>query len=218
MIFNAWSTPSLPDGSTYRCSSLTSLHLQAKGSEYSFATRRRVPERKSPNKRRDVGVRNSSSGPCVPNLSIEPNCELLTRHFRDAAKVIRRWLRRSEQQLPSPPVNNFGGTIRVRRQVERDAALAADADAMRSIQSAVTAGAVQNDGEPVPGEGTVPLILTTGDAEKNREFFAEYKVGRLVLLQNDEEVAKAYLANGTPSGYLISAEGKIASDLAMGAE
>src|SRR6266404_4063741 len=111
MIFNAWSTPSLPDGSTYRCSSLTSLHLQAKGSEYSFATRRRVPERKSPNKRRDVGVRNSSSGPCVPNLSIEPNCELLTRHFRDAAKVIRRWLRRSEQQLPSPPVNNFGGTI-----------------------------------------------------------------------------------------------------------
>src|SRR5208283_843481 len=101
MVFDALSTPSLPDGSTYRGSSLTSLHLQAKGSEYSLATRRRVPERKSPNKRRDVGVRNSSSGPCVLSLSIEPNCEMFTRHFRDAAKVIHRWPRRSAQQLSS---------------------------------------------------------------------------------------------------------------------
>src|ERR1700719_633669 len=106
MCVNALSTQSLSDGSTYRCSSLTSLHLQAKGSEYSFATRRRVPERNSPYKRRDVGVRNSSSGPCVLSLSIEPNCELLTRHFFIAAKVIHSWLRRSKHRLSSPPVNN----------------------------------------------------------------------------------------------------------------
>ncbi len=111
MVFNALSTPSLPDGSTYRCSSLTSLHLQAKGSEYSFATRRRVPERKSPYKRRNVGVRNSSSGPCVLSLSIEPNCELFTRHFRDAAKVIHRRRQGALGGAHPPPVNNFGRTI-----------------------------------------------------------------------------------------------------------
>src|SRR6266567_4206005 len=111
MVFNALSTPSLPDGSTYRCSSLTSLHWQAKGSEYSFATRRRVPERNSPNKRRDVGVRNSSSGPCVLSLSIEPKNQLFTKHFRGAAKVIHSWLRKSKQRLSSPTVNNFGRTI-----------------------------------------------------------------------------------------------------------
>src|SRR5437667_1677627 len=111
MVLNALGTPSLPDGSTYRGSSLTSLHLQAKGSEYSFATRRRVPERKSPDKRRDVGVRNSSSGPCVLSLSIEPNCELFTRHFRDAAKVIHRRRQGALGGAPPPPVNNFGRTI-----------------------------------------------------------------------------------------------------------
>ena len=62
------------------------------------------------------------------------------------------------------------------------------------------------------------LILTTGDAERNREFFREHNLGCPVLLQNDGEVAKAYQTNGTPSGYLISAEGKIASALAVGAE
>ena len=111
MVLNAPSTPSSPDGSTYRGSSLTSLHLQAKGSEYSLATRRRVPERKSPYKRQDVGVRNSSSGPCVLSLSIEPNCELFTRHFRDAAKVIHRRRQGALGGAPPPPVNNFGRTI-----------------------------------------------------------------------------------------------------------
>jgi peroxiredoxin len=62
------------------------------------------------------------------------------------------------------------------------------------------------------------LILTTGDAERNREFFAGNKLDCPVLLQNDGEVAKVYQAHGTPSGYLISPEGKIASKLAMGAE
>src|SRR5437868_6728634 len=111
MVFNAPSTPSSPDGNTYTGSSLTSLLLQAKGSEYSLATRRRVPERKSPNKRQDVGVRNSSFGPCVRSLSIEPDGELFTEHFLLAAKVIHSRLRGSKKTLSSPPVNNFGGTI-----------------------------------------------------------------------------------------------------------
>jgi hypothetical protein len=39
-----------------------------------------------------------------------------------------------------------------------------------------------------------------------------------VLQQNDGEVAKAYQVNGTPMGYLVSADGKIASELAIGSE
>jgi hypothetical protein len=104
-------TPSLPDGSTYRCSSLTSLHLQAKGSEYSFTTRRRVAERNSPNKRRAVRVRNSSSGPCVPNPSIEPKPKLFAQAFHAAAKVIHRGLRGAKTGRSSPSMNNFGWTI-----------------------------------------------------------------------------------------------------------
>src|SRR5437899_4260598 len=111
MVVNVLSTQSLPDGSTYRGSSLTSLHLQAKGSEYSLATRRRVPERNSPNKRQDVGVRNSSSGPCVLSLSIEPKNQRFTKHFRGGAKVIHSCLRKTKQRLSSPTVNNFGRTI-----------------------------------------------------------------------------------------------------------
>jgi peroxiredoxin len=63
---------------------------------------------------------------------------------------------------------------------------------------------------------TLLLIVTTGEPEKNRQFFTQHKVDCPVLLQKDGEVAKAYQANGTPSGYLISPEGKIASQLAMG--
>ena len=105
------STPSLPDGSAYRSSSLPSLHLQAKGSECSLTTRRRVAERTSPLERCCVGARNSSSGPCVLNPSIERNVEWLTSHFCAAAKVLHRWLRRRERRSSSPPVHNFGGTI-----------------------------------------------------------------------------------------------------------
>ena len=69
------------------------------------------------------------------------------------------------------------------------------------------------------GEGTpCVLFLTTGDAAKNEQLFAEHKIECPVLLQNDGEAAKAYHANGTPSGYLISSDGRIASALALGAE
>ena len=106
----------------------------------------------------------------------------------------------------------------VRRQAERDAALDAEANTAHPSQSAVTVGAVQNFGGLPPGEQPMVLIVTTGDAEKNRPFFAQLKLDYPVLLQNDGEVAKAYQVHGTPTGYLISAHGKIASELAIGAE
>jgi peroxiredoxin len=62
------------------------------------------------------------------------------------------------------------------------------------------------------------LIVSTGNAEVNRQLFGEHKLAWPVLLQKESEVADPYQANGTPSGYLISAEGKIASELAMGGD
>jgi len=64
----------------------------------------------------------------------------------------------------------------------------------------------------------VVLIITSGDKEKNRQFFAEHNVPFPVLLQKETEVSSAYRANGTPTGYLINKEGKISSELAIGAE
>ena len=68
------------------------------------------------------------------------------------------------------------------------------------------------DAEPLP------LIISTGDLEANQQFFADQKLICPALLQKQMEVAEAYQANGTPSGYLVDADGKIASDLAIGAD
>ena len=106
----------------------------------------------------------------------------------------------------------------VRRQAERDAALDSQAGTLAPIQSAVTAGALQNESDPSADRVPLLLIISTGDAEKNRQFFSEHQVGCPVLLQKESEVATAYQARGTPMGYLVSAEGKIASAVAVGAE
>ena len=74
------------------------------------------------------------------------------------------------------------------------------------------------DGEKRPLDSKRILIISTGDPEQNRELFRQHKLSCPVLLQKQSEVATAYQANGTPSGYLIDSEGKIASALAMGAE
>ena len=111
------STPAPPRGKAYRGSSLPSSHLQAKGSERSFTAERREPERKSRRKRRYVGTPDSSSGPCVLNLAIEPKLGLWTTHFWAAAKVMHRGLRGANGGLSWPSVHNFGRAIR--RRLER---------------------------------------------------------------------------------------------------
>jgi peroxiredoxin len=76
-----------------------------------------------------------------------------------------------------------------------------------------------SNGEPQSEQPSPQLlIISTGDVEANRQFFNEHKVTCPVLLQKEMEVATAYKANGTPTGYLINSEGKIASELAVGAE
>jgi len=73
----------------------------------------------------------------------------------------------------------------------------------------------------LPADGTggrpVPLVVTVGNAEDNRRVFEEAGVRAPVLLDAQNQIASAYRANGTPTGYLIDAQGRIASELAVGA-
>jgi peroxiredoxin len=64
----------------------------------------------------------------------------------------------------------------------------------------------------------IPLVLTTGDADENRKLVEQHGIRCTVLLQEEMEVASQYRAQGTPIGYRIDAAGRIASDLAVGAE
>jgi peroxiredoxin len=68
------------------------------------------------------------------------------------------------------------------------------------------------DGRPVP------LVLTAAKAAEMRPFTAKHGIRCSVLLEEQGEVAKAYKATATPSGYLIDEEGTLISDLAAGAE
>jgi peroxiredoxin len=69
-----------------------------------------------------------------------------------------------------------------------------------------------------PAKPSTVLVVSTGEAEANRQLFGDHHSGFSVLLQKDTEVATAYKANGTPTGYFIDPDGKIASALAVGAD
>ena len=69
------------------------------------------------------------------------------------------------------------------------------------------------------GEGrAVPVVVTTGDVEQNRKLVEHYGIRCPVLLQKEMEVASKFRAHGTPMGYRIDGAGRIASELAVGAE
>jgi peroxiredoxin len=72
---------------------------------------------------------------------------------------------------------------------------------------------------PQGGPGrAVPIVVTTGDVGENRGLVAEFGIRCLVLVQREMEVASKYHGQGTPMGYRIDAEGRIASELTVGAE
>jgi peroxiredoxin len=73
---------------------------------------------------------------------------------------------------------------------------------------------------PFDGAGGRPLLIvvTTGELDANRKLVAQHGIKCLVLLQNQMEISGQYRAQGTPMGYRIDAAGRIASELAVGAE
>jgi peroxiredoxin len=64
----------------------------------------------------------------------------------------------------------------------------------------------------------LPLVVTSGDVEANRQLVTNHGLRGPVLLQEQMEVASTYQAHGTPMGYLIDPAGRIASPLTVGAE
>jgi peroxiredoxin len=64
----------------------------------------------------------------------------------------------------------------------------------------------------------VPLVVTTGEIERNRQLIEEHGMRCPVLVQEQMEVTATYLVPGTPAGYLIDEQGAIASKLAVGAD
>jgi peroxiredoxin len=64
----------------------------------------------------------------------------------------------------------------------------------------------------------IPIVVTTGDADENRKLVEKYGIRCVVLIQKQMEVASRFRAQGTPMGYRIDAAGRIASELAVGAE
>jgi peroxiredoxin len=64
----------------------------------------------------------------------------------------------------------------------------------------------------------MPLVVSTGGAQANRALVEEHGIRCPVLLQEQMEVASQYQAHGTPMGYLVDEEGRIASEIAVGAQ
>jgi peroxiredoxin len=75
--------------------------------------------------------------------------------------------------------------------------------------------ALSADGGP---DHVVTVVVTTGDAEENRKLVEKYGIRCAVLLQKEMQVAAQYQVQGTPMGYRIDTAGRIASELAVGAE
>jgi peroxiredoxin len=72
---------------------------------------------------------------------------------------------------------------------------------------------------PEPTDGRpVPLIVTSGSLEDNRQLLETAGMRCPILVQEDREVASLYGADGTPMAYLIDEQGRIAGGLASGAE
>jgi peroxiredoxin len=72
---------------------------------------------------------------------------------------------------------------------------------------------------PISGENgaPLPLVVTTGEVAENKKLVEEHGIRCPVLLQEAMEVASQYQCHGTPMGYLIDEQGRIASELAIGA-
>jgi peroxiredoxin len=62
----------------------------------------------------------------------------------------------------------------------------------------------------------MPLLVSRGGAEANRRLMRAHGVRCRVLVQEDREVADVYAVAGSPMGYLIGADGRLATTLLVG--
>jgi peroxiredoxin len=68
-------------------------------------------------------------------------------------------------------------------------------------------------------ERAAPLVLVSrGDAEENKRLASEHAWRCEVVLDSRSETSTAYRTQATPTGYLLDAQGRIASPLTIGAE
>jgi peroxiredoxin len=63
----------------------------------------------------------------------------------------------------------------------------------------------------------MPLLVSTGEPDETRKLVEEHGIKCPVLMQKAMEVASQYRVSGTPIGYLIDEQGRIASEMAAGA-
>jgi peroxiredoxin len=70
----------------------------------------------------------------------------------------------------------------------------------------------------LPKKGHRLVLLSHGSIEAHQELASKDKWKCDVVVEEEWDVAGTYRAAGTPSGYLIDGEGRIASPLAMGAD
>src|SRR5438105_2261561 len=70
----------------------------------------------------------------------------------------------------------------------------------------------------LPQHAPAVLLVSRGDPDEHLQLAAEHKWHCDVVLEPGTEVLSAYKASGTPTGYLIDADGRIASPLAVGAD
>jgi peroxiredoxin len=70
----------------------------------------------------------------------------------------------------------------------------------------------------LPVGGPPVLLVSRGDVDDHLRLAADNKWRCDVLLEPGNAVISAYKSTGTPTGYLIDADGRIASDLATGAD
>ena len=70
----------------------------------------------------------------------------------------------------------------------------------------------------LPEDGPNVLLVSRGDPEEHRRLAQEHGWRCGVVLEEGWEVAQAYGASGTPTGYLLDPKGRVASNLAVGAD
>ena len=70
----------------------------------------------------------------------------------------------------------------------------------------------------LPASAPHLVVMTRGDKQANRQLARTHRWKGDVLLEPNWDVASSYRTNATPTGYLIDAEGRIASTLAVGVD